>query len=181
MKKHITLIISLAIPVCFVLVLSIIFFVRINSIKPAHNFVYIIDPVDYEYSNSGERIVYKNVYGLKDNKIISKPKNIKNKPDEYETVIYKEAPNLYLYDIKNNTSTIFTFDEAQKLSLTSGPSSPDGYMLNYKQQNQDFFGSFDSENRGALYIIKNSAKKELPAVAQNNSHYTTFELIGWVK
>ena len=99
--------------------------------------------------------------------------------------VYKgDAPPLYLYDVKSNTSHIITFDDTKNYTVDPSPSSPDGYNIKYEYNNNGFFELFGSNNNNSGYFIeKNGGKKNLngldgssPYVDQGN-----FQFIGWVK
>ena len=90
-----------------------------------------------------------------------------------------------MYDIKNNSSHQITLEEASKYSLDPGPSSPDGYNVDYNYGHNGIFEIFGSnKNNNNYYISKGKAKKILIGLSFNQSYYYNngaFNLIGWVK
>ena len=95
-----------------------------------------------------------------------------------------DNPPLYVYDLLTNSSHLVTIDEAKKFNLDPGPSSPDGYTINYRYYNSGIFELFGSDNRNqGYYIGLNGSEKRLDGL--NSTHYYgdpgSFKLIGWIK
>ncbi len=171
--KHLPLIVGISLPVIFIIITSIFLFLPSLFVNPTHNFIYSMDDTNYGYNQ-----IYKNTYAVEQNRVNLKPLPLQT----YQT--YKgEAPVLYLYDVKKDSSHQITFDEAKKYVLDPGPSSPDGYSIAYNYSHNGVFEIFGSNrNTNGLYIEKKSAKKPLTGLVSSNGYYqNSFNLIGWVK
>ena len=172
--KNLPLIVGISLPIIFVIAISIVVFISYLSIRPQYDFLYSFDSNAY-YGYDG----YKDTYAVENGAIVLKALAVA------QNQTYKgDAPTLYLYDVKTNSSHEVSFNDAQGYSLDTGPSSPDGYMIKYEYENGgvlDLFGS--SGNDGGYFVEKGDAKKRLPGIADaNNINYQgDFNLIGWIK
>jgi type II secretory pathway pseudopilin PulG len=183
MKKHLPLIVGLALPVLFIIIISLVVFLPSITIKPQHNFLYT--KVD-SYNRYGQS--YTTAYKVEDSKITTVITPIPNYKELYGTTtsLLKEAvnlPDLYLYDVKSNTSHKITLDQAQTYTLDPGPSSPDGYTVAYNYSNDGIFDLFGSSNSNDGYFIsKGNGKKKLNSI-DSDGYYSSsnFRLIGWIK
>jgi hypothetical protein len=127
------------------------------------------------------------VYDLKDDKIVLKPlvisQQVREEIPKGVTITYENAPKMYYYDIHNETSREISFEEAQKLSLQKGPSSPDGYTVSHNNNyDSGFLGIFGSENRSSYVITKGKGKKILSGIVGDTLYYNSeLNIIGWIK
>lgn len=173
--KNLPIIIGITLPILFIVIISAVVFIPTLFVKPQYNFIYTSEN-SYNYNNQ----IYKNTYKIDNEHIVLVPQSLK--PYEIST---GDAPTLYLYDVKLNTSHQISIDEAKNLSIDAGPSSPDGYAINYKTSNEGIFGLFGSNsNNNGYYVTKNNGSKRLDALANTGySYYNngSFKLIGWVK
>lgn len=174
MKKNIPLLIGIAMPIIFILIISIVVFGPSLFLKPQYNFLYSNFDNYYNYNNQ-----YSNTIEVENNKLILKPL-----PD-FKGVQNNNIPPLYLYDVKTNTSKQVDFSEAQKYVVDSGPSSPDGYIVNYNNNYGSYgiFGLFGSggDNRG-YFISKGNSQKRLSGLTNTGYYnYYQFKFIGWIK
>lgn len=172
--KNWPLIIGLALPVIFIILISLVIFTPNLYIKPAHNFLYSNEG-SYNYYNDG----YSNTFSVAYGKLVTTPVPVVN------GVKYKgDYPPIYLYDVKNNSTHQISVEEARNLNLDPGPSSPDGYNVEYKYSNSgifELFGSGSSEN--GYVISKGNGSKKLNGLSTTDRYYGTnnFKFIGWVK
>ena len=169
--------VGIALPIIFIILISIIVFVPPLFIKPQNNFLYIIENNYYTY-NQG----YLNEYKVVNGQLALDPLPIpKNRPDLKLT----EAPTLYLYNVKTNTSQQISFEEAKRYVLDPGPSSSDGYIVKYEYNNSGIFSIFGGSNGdiNGYFIEKGSGKKKLDGMLVNNtySYQANFKFIGWIK
>ena len=176
-NKNLPLIIGIALPVLFIGIISIVIFTPSLFVNPKYNFLYSTDDA-YYYYNQG----YRNNYKVDNNRLISEV--TQTQPGVAYT--YRgDAPNLFLYDVKADTSHQIDFTEAKKLFLDPGPSSPDGYIVKYEYNNDGIFELFGSRNNNSGYFIsKDSGKKKLTGLTGNNNNYYNqgpFNFIGWIK
>lgn len=174
-SKHLPLIIAIALPLVFILVISIIIFTPSLFIKPQHNFLYTTDNSYYSYDQG-----FKNTYAVKNSHIVTDPLPI---PANSTYQPQKDSPAIYLYDVQSDSSHEVTFTAAQNYLLDPGPSSPDGYTVSYQYGHDGIFEIFGSNGNNSNYVIsKGNGKKKLSGIT-NDRYYGQggFKLIGWVK
>lgn len=173
---NLPLFVGIAMPVIFILVISAIVFLPSFFVRPQHNFIYINNDLNYNYSQR-----YTNTYAVKDSRIVIESAGIVN--DKYIT--YKTGnPPLYLYDVKTDSVHQISFDEAKNFLVDIGPTSPDGYTISYKHGNYGIFELFGSGNNRSGYVIeKGNASKKLKGLMGDSYNYynNNFNLLGWVK
>ncbi len=181
--KHIPLLVAIALPILFIIILAVTLFVPSSKINPEFNFLYIDSSEQWKTSFNTFR--YENTYEVENNKIVKKT-IIYSKSENlmYEDKIEKkDSPSLYLYDVEENTSKIITFEDAQDLDLEQGPSSPDGYTVKFEYNSDGIFELFGSNNDAGYYITKGSGKKILSGIGSSADYYgqNDIKLIGWIK
>lgn len=172
-KKNLPIIIALALPILFVVIITGVLFVPTLSLKPSYNFIYS--------SNNGYYPYYMNIYKVNDQKQVTmEPNPSYNATNSYGYNDSQNAPNLYMYDIITNTVKQITLEEAQRYVVDPGPSSPDGYQVNYNYNNNGIFEIFGGGSRRSGYVIsKGSASKALPAMV-GDAYYGSYTFIGWI-
>jgi hypothetical protein len=183
MKKNLPLVVGIALPVVFVIVISIVLFVPSFFIKPQHDFLYTTDEREYYYNYNPE---YQNTYEVENGSIVVVPNTVNsnsNSNSDSDIPLKGETPTLYRYDIETNTSHQITLEEAKNLSLDPGPSSPDGYAVSYHYGHDGIFELFGSDNdNNGHYISKGNARKRLATLSGDTYRsYGYFKLIGWIK
>lgn len=184
MNKNLPLIIGLALPIIFIIVISAFLFIPSANLHPAYNFIYTND--NYGYYNN----VYKNSLKVVNNKLVAESlldsllePAATNYPGYVAPAPKGEYPPIYSYDTKTESSHQISFEEAQKLTLDPGPSSPDGYTVKYEYGNDGIFELFGSNsNQSGYFISKGAGKKKLNGMDTNNRYNSGyFQLVGWVK
>lgn len=181
-KKHAPLIAAIALPVIFIIILLIAIVVPSVTVNPQFDFIYV--DTSEQYKKSFDASQYKNTYDVKDGKIVKVAVQIYVDPMlKYpELIQYEDAPTLYYYDIAENTSREISFEEAQKLTLDEGPSSPDGYTIKFEYNNDGIFELFGSGNNDSGYVItKGSGRKQLTGIDTLRYYGEDVDLIGWIK
>jgi len=172
-NKNLPLIIGIALPILFIVVLSVVIFAPSLFVNPAHNFIY--SSGDGYYGDD----YYQNTYKVVSGRIVLDPV-----PPRYATdVKRKEAPPLYLYDVTTDSSHQITLAEAAQYAVEAGPSSPDGYTVSYDYGHNGIFELFgsDSSNRG-YFVSKDSKKRKLNGLTTADRYSGSgFKLIGWIK
>ncbi len=164
MKKNLPLIIGLALPIIFIIIIAIVVYLPTNFVNPKHNFVYL----DQSYGSYLTDIV------VVEDKITSVPSG---SVDMYA----KKSPKIYLYDFSKNASYEITLEEAKQLSVTKGPASPDGYSIerNYNHSGIfEIFGSYE-DNSGYFITSPEGSKRKLTGI--QGEYYYELNIIGWVK
>ncbi len=183
LKKHLPLIVAIALPIIFIGILALVIAVPSMRINPQHDFVYV-DKYERD-ANPYMVVTYKNEYVLKDGKLELYPLN--SRFDELsgidkESREYRDAPKLYYYSVAENTSREISFADAQQLALVAGPSSPDGYTVKYEYNSDGVFELFGSDSGSEYVIAKGNARKTLTGMPSDANYYGgyDFTLIGWV-
>src|SRR3989344_2326446 len=126
--KNLPLIIGIALPFIFIIIIAAVVYLPNAFINPEHDFIYTAgDGYYYEHGN----VVYKNVISLENGKIILQPVVLSTTNNNTNRVI-KDHPPIYRYDVKNSSAREITLAEAQQLGLDPGPTAPDGYSISYK-------------------------------------------------
>lgn len=168
-NKNLPLIIGVALPIVFIVIIAIVIFAPSYFMKPAYNFIYTFDSNYYPYN--------KSYYKVENGKIIPETFTDKEKVDSS-----KNVPTLYRYDISKDASYVISYEEAKKLNLDPGPTSPDGYTVAYEYNHDGIFEIFGSNNNSRGYFIeKGNGKKRLSGFTNNNYYYGNFKFIGWIK
>lgn len=179
--KNLPLIVGIALPIILIAIISLVIFLPSLSVKPAHDFIYTSGDANYD----GYSRYYRNSVQVgKDGRIVLKENPIPNNPQNYlNEYIKADTPTLYRYDVRTASSHQISLTEAQALVLDPGPSSPDGYTIQYDYGHDGLFELFGSGNRDSgLYIGKGSAKKGLTGMAEQGRYYSNnFNLVGWIK
>ena len=158
MKKNLPLIVGISLPIFFIIAMFLAVVAPSFFIKPQHNFIYSLYSSDYYGSSK-----YENGFGVEDGRIVLIPFVAKVQ----ENLNKIEMPPLYLYNVKENTTHLISFDEASDLILDPGPSSQDGYIAEYQYGGHDgVFEIFGSDgDRSGVYVSKGNSKKKLVGMA----------------
>jgi hypothetical protein len=183
MKQHLPLIVGISLPFVLIVIVLVAVFLPNMFVNPQYNFVYSNYSHDrYYYENA-----FKNYYELENGKIVLKPVvNLAEIEKNYPNRILLDAPELFLYDVKNDAARKISLEEANALNLVSGPTSPDGYTVSYRYGHNGIFEIFgsDNDNRG-FFISKGNASKKLPALTNFDGRYyysdANFGVLGWVQ
>ncbi len=177
MKKNLPLIVGISLPIIFIIIISFIVFLPNTFVKPAHNFLYQGESVNY--SN------YRNEYGVENGQIVVKPVPHINEmilKDPYFAQSLTDLPPIYFYDVEKDSSYEISLDEARGYELSAGPSSPDGYSVIYDYSHNgifEIFGSYDN-NSGYFISSSNGGKKKINGI-KGNRYYGDLKIIGWIK
>jgi hypothetical protein len=173
--KNLPLIVGISLPIVFILIISIVIFTPQLFVKPQYNFIYTLDDTYNRYDYR-----YENTYEVEDGKIVKEtaPFSIERKPTKIV-----EAPELYLYNVKDNSSNVIKFEEAKDYSLDPGPTSPDGYNISYQNNHDGIFELFGSNNNNdGFFISKGQGMKKLDGIVGDRYwNSRNFKLLGWIK
>ena len=186
-KKHLPLIVAIALPIIFIGILAAAILIPSMRMNPQHDFVYF----DYMESNAKAYpyapVVFKNEYYVLDGKIAKRPLNAgvavnQGMPAPGETYEYREAPTLLYYSMADQASREISYEDALKLSLVAGPSSPDGYTVKFEYNNDGIFELFGSDTGSEYVITKGAGKKILGGIVNDKPYYGGSEItvVGWV-
>ena len=180
--KNAPLIVAIALPILFTIIISLVVFIPQYLINPQYNFLYSVKNIQY---SSGVDSLGDSYIIVKDTRIatstVQSMSSSTNKSVE-------NIPTLYLYDVKTDTAHKISVADAQALVVKPGPTSPDGYIVKYEYGNGGFFNLFDGSaaNNSGFYIEKDNTRKKLPGVVGNDgtpSYYQPdyIDIIGWIK
>lgn len=170
-KKNITLILGMSIPVLMILfVIGSIYIPRL-FIKPQFNFL---------YSQGGSNYYGQQQYSVQNGKLI---KNENKQPSGVNYNIPKK-PQLYIYNITKNSSQAVSFTQAQDLNLDSNITSSDGFKIvpgNNGIGLMPFFG-WSQRDYNVRYITGHNASVKLNIPSKSTAQYINdFSFIGWIK
>lgn len=174
LKKNISLILALAIPLAMVGFVAASVYLPSLFIKPQYTFIYVTNDNDYR----GNR------YAVEDGVIVRHEPVV---PTDEVSVRYEgkqPEPKLYIYDLDNDESREISFEQSQVYRLDDSPESPDGFTLTYGNNNSDFFFLFGGGNRdyNTRYLVGNGVSKKLNLKNDGSSYYSgNIRLLGWVK
>lgn len=172
-KKNITLVMGMAIPILMILFVAGSIYLPGLFIKPHFNFLYVSGDDSYYYYNNGYQ------YSVQNNKLI------KNEIKQPVTPSYNPPPvepKLYLYDVVKNESKEVSFDEALNLNLDSSVTSPDEFEVVYGSRGDGFFPFFygGGTDYNARYLTGHNVSKKLNLQLNGGSYYNNFRFIGWI-
>lgn len=85
----------------------------------------------------------------------------------------RDRPQLYFYDVSDDTTRMISFQEAQTLNLDSESVSPDGFEIVYG-------GTESKRDYSYRYIKKDGVRRKLDIVFET-PHFYNFVFVGWVK
>jgi hypothetical protein len=173
-KKNITLIVGISIPILMILFVAGIIYLPGLFIQPKFNFLYV----------SGDSYYYpKYQYSVQNGKLvrseIQRPEN--------QIYIPPREVKLYIYDVAKNESKEISFEEAQKLNLDPSPISPDGFEIVYGSHSEgSFFFPFffwSERDYSTLYLKGHNVSKKLNPQLSGSyyNYYDNFRFIGWIK
>lgn len=172
-KEHIPVIIGLSLPFVFVIALALFIYLPNTKIDPQHDFLYTVS------NNSNDR--YQEKFVITNERIEAEQNTNLNG----RTNIEAGTPDLFYYDVEDNTSRKIDLSQAEAYRLDPGPSSPDGYTVEYRRSHNGIFEVFgSSNNKNGFYITKDNGAKKLNGVTSSNNYYyyyNNFQLVGWVK
>lgn len=182
MRKNITLIIALLIPVIMVLFIIGSVYIPKMFVNPQYSFVY--SSVDANYNYNYQVTTEKFVYEVKNGKVVKNILPVRYDYNNKPIAEYGPTEKLYFYDVIKNSTKEISLDEAQKYNLNTESRSPDGYALERNYGNYGIFELFGSnrENNG-WYIKKGMGSKKLTFGNTNNLNYYSYDQIkflGWV-
>lgn len=182
MRKNITLIIALAIPVIMVLFIIGSVYIPKLFVNPQYSFVYM-DTYNDGYYNYNAQITERYTYEVRNGKIV---KTIFPPRYDYNNKVipeYGPMPKLYFYDMTKNSSKEISYEDVQRYNISNESRSPDGYTL---ERTYDSYGIFEifgtSRSSGGWYVKKGMGSKKLELGPMNSRSYYSDQVkfLGWV-
>lgn len=171
MKKNLPLIVAVLLPVVFIVGVFLIFYLPNLLLSPQYNFLYS-SPDRYSLNS------FEFNYKVEDGKLQLAPNTTTSPGNQKE-----KMPKLYVYDVKNDTSRLIEFSEAQGFDLDPNPSSPDGFTFRHERRHNGIFELFGSSGRNNEYALyKGNRSKRLSGIAVGSRYYyRSVSFIGWIK
>lgn len=171
-KKNISLIVGLCIPVLMILFVAGSIYLPGLFIHPKINFVYASGD-DYYYYRDQQYFVEKG-------KLVKNEIKDSKESGRHATTEVK----LFLYNVAENKNQEISFEEAQKLNLDSNSKSPDGFEIVYGNRDGGMFPFFfdSSSDYGNRYIKGHNVTRKLDIQSSGRSYYDYgFHFLGWIK
>jgi len=166
MKKNLSLIIGLCLPVILILTIIITLIFEETFIPSDYNII-------FEYGTS--RVSVSETYTVVDNKLrkieVFIPENTR----------FSDSSDIYLYNVIENSFKAINLDATQTFYIIPDKVSPDGYEVVMQTQNQGIFPFTHSVTDMSYVYLKgqNSDRKLiLPDDRVNNRKF--FKFIGWI-
>ncbi|MFH1462306.1 MAG: hypothetical protein ABIG08_01215 [bacterium] len=173
-KKNLSLIIGLSIPVLMILfVAGSIYLPGLFAGEPEYSFLYT------------ERNYYCGTqYFAENGKLSSKELVCLESENRYSPPEYNLpfTPKIFFHDIAKNQSQEISFEEGQKFVLSSNPTSPDGFKIECATRASGFFIFFDSgRDCSEQYIKGHGLNKKLNIQLEEDYYYgKEFQFLGWI-
>lgn len=170
-KKNITLIIGVSIPILMILFVAGSIYLPGLFIKPQFSFLYA----------SGDNYYYgQQQYSVQDGMIV---KNEIKPPEDNTYNPPREETKLYIYDVVKNESRKVSFEEVQTLNLDSNQKSPDGFEVVYGSHGDGFFPFFfwSETDYTTRYLKGNNVSKKINLQLNGSHYYNNFRFLGWIK
>ncbi len=171
-RKNAPLIAGLAIPVVMVLLVAAsIYLPALFAPAPVTNFLYM----------TGSQYYYGDQYS------VDKGRLLKIKPDAEQKPYgppNNQIAHFYTYNVSTNTRSEISFEDAQKLTLDSSVTSPDGFQLKNGTQSDGFapFFVLASEDYRTHYLVGHGASYKL-GIEQGTAFErfsNDFQFLGWI-
>lgn len=180
-RKNITLILGMSIPVLMILFVAGSIYLPGLFIQPKFNFLYASGD-DYVYYTNGQQ------YSVQNNKLVNnaikQAENGNHNPfQRYGTYTPpRNEAKLFVYDVVKNESRQVSFDEAQNLNLDSNGVSPDGFEVVYGSRGDGIFPFFfyAGTDYNARYLKGHNVSKKLNVQSSGPYNYN-FRFLGWIK
>jgi hypothetical protein len=167
-KKNITLVVGISIPILMTLFVAGSIYLPGLFIEPKFNFLYTSG---YEYYNQYQ-------YSVQNGELV------RNEIQRPEGQVYPSGGEvkLYIHDVAKNESHEVSFEEAQNLNLNSNIKSPDGFEIVYGSRGDGFFPFFFWSERDydTRYLKGRNVSKKLNFELSGPFYYN-FRFIGWIK
>lgn len=170
-KKNITLILGISIPILMILFVASSIYLPGLFIKPHFNFIYV----------SGDDYCYgQQQYSIQNSKLV---KNEIKQSENQNCNPPRSESKLYLYDVAKNEAKEISFVEAQNLNIDSNVKSPDGFEIVYGSRGDGFFPFlfWSERDYNTRYLSGHNVSKKLNLQLNGSSYYNNFRFLGWIK
>ena len=165
-KENIPLIIGLCLPILMIIIVALsIYLPTLFAPEPTHNFIYTTWHQNYASHH----------FYVDNGKIVQE----ESSPPYEDFKGNLSTPKLFIYDINTNEVKELSLEQAQKYTLDSSNTSPDGFEITYGHDDCDpFFGG--GRNYGTVYLKGHHISKKLNIEREANYYWRNFNFIGWV-
>ena len=181
MKKNLTLVLALAIPVAMIVFIAASIYLPRLFIHPQVSFLY--SATGYRYDSNGS--VYYKVVDHKLQKVQNPQISLAAPQPTKAPAQQVQYPAIYRYDAMTNTSSEVSLDQAAALTIDENPISAEGYQITPGNRSGgflDIFGGYDA-NYNKLYLKNGSFSREINLSGIRNTDYFyfgNFGFIGWI-
>lgn len=176
-KQNIPLIAGLLIPVLMVVFVAASIYLPKRSLNPQYDFLYTTESYPSYTERVGDSYVSHRYY-VDGDTLAEETAPLPTKDGYYSADLKK--PMFYRYDVKTNTSTKLTLEDAKKLKLNDARKSPDGLEVVHGSNTGGVFPFFffDENNYNTVYLKQGNASRKLDITADNRYPGITF--IAWI-
>ncbi|MES2201698.1 MAG: hypothetical protein V4498_05555 [candidate division FCPU426 bacterium] len=169
-KKNITLIVGISIPILMILFVAASIYLPGFFIHPKYNFLYA---TGYDIASCSPCL-----YSVENHKLVRNtinPSKGKSRPDQGDW-------RLHICDVAKNESKEISFEEARKLDLDPRQRSPDGFEVTYGSRSDGFPPFFfeSTWDYNNPYLKGHNLNKRLN-LQVSPSYRVNFRVIGWIK
>jgi hypothetical protein len=192
-KENIPVIIAVALPVLVILLVALFAYLPSAGQRPSDNFVYVERSNQY-YPTQGDCTVYASYYEVDDSGALRKLPYVASVLSSEKTVnpcgsygsqeILKDAPDLYLYDSKTDSSSKISYADASSLTYFPDRTSPEGYTVDFRYaRNSGIFDLFGAGDSSGVFANKKNVHVKLSVGTSEDLYYNAnnFKFIGWVR
>ncbi len=185
LRKNFAIIAAFALPVVFILVITLIAYFPFRFISTDHNFVYASCSIGRDFYDNQCIEYLRHRYSVVDNAVVVNEDDFKidtnrdGNPDIQPTY----SARLFLHDSKENESREITLEEARTLSLSGLLTSPDGITISSGyNRGADFFLFSSGGSSYGHYLTKGKSRSRLNLINEddNYNYRDNFHFIGWV-
>lgn len=178
-KDNLTLLLALAIPIVFILILVGYLYITPLIFKPKTNFIYYFN----QSRNVNRSYAYNIINGKLDAQANYSSYSSSSQTDQTEPQPNYIFPEIYLYDVQTNESKVITLNEAKLHNYIKGDFSPDGFeVIDGSDSSGGGLFYSGSSRYDEFFLKKNGYSKKINVSTDNNNNsYYNFELIGWIK
>ena len=166
-KKNVPLIIGFSIPLLMIFFVAASIYLPGLFVSPKYNFLYSTDS-DYYGGQT---------YSVSNGHLVENPQP----PVSYSDYRTPPGNQLYIYNVQTNESTLISFYEAQHFTLIPTTESPDGYKLEYGNQDEGFFPFFwYNKDYTDEYLVGHNVSKKLNIKNNGSGYYNAIHFLGWI-
>jgi hypothetical protein len=167
MKKNLSLIIALALPILMVIIIAASIYIPRRSVNPQQDFIYMLED-DYGYS-------YKS-FEVTNNKL----QRTNREGAKADDLLKATEPKLYIHDVQTNHSREVQYDEVSSLLINGATLSEDGYEVVSGRTGGGFL-LFSSGSYGGFFIKNQSGASKKLQLSLSSRDFYRYHFVGWIK